>query len=345
MDNHDNESTAMAVARPMNGIARQTFGGSELEHRRETQSTALAERAKAEVQARFIMAERKPRDIDEVRVRLLKHCKRKGFAERAEYTKPVGGRKIVGPSIRFVEAALQEYGNVMPESTVTFEDDDKIVVRISVTDLERNITYYDDAVIDKFVEDRNPKQGDEIIGSRINSQGATTYKVRANEDRFSNKLAASVSKKLRNLGLRILPADLVDEAMELCAVTRKATTNQDPDAARKQIADAFAQVGVTPVNLAEYLAAPIEQASPADLDELRVVWVSIRDGEARWPDLLEAKRAERGEVEKPSSKSNEAASKVREKLAARKTKEQPKARPMTEDEKREIEQQEAKEAE
>lgn len=318
VSNNENTETTV-IARPAaNGIARQGFGSSEMELRRETQSVALAERAKAEVQARFIMAERKPRDIDEVRVRLLKHCKRRGFAERAEYAKPVGGQKIVGPSIRFVESALQEYGNVVPESTVTYEDDDKIVVRVSVTDLERNVTYYDDAVVEKFVESRNPKQGAEIIGSRMNSTGATTYKVRADEDRWANKLAAAVSKKIRNLGLRILPADLVDEAMETCEQTRKSEIRQDPDAARRKLIDAFVQMNVTPVHLAEYVGGPIEQASPADLDELRVVWTSLKDGEARWADLLEAKRAERGEVEAPSQKSSDAATKLKDKLAARK---------------------------
>jgi hypothetical protein len=314
---NDNDQS-MIIARPSDGIARNGFGSSELERRRETQSTALAERAKAEVQARFIMAMQRPRDIDEVRVRLLKHCKRKGFAERAEYAKPVGGQKIVGPSIRFVECALQEYGNVIPEATVVYEDDEKRVIRVSVCDLERNLTWHDDALVEKFVERRNPKDA-EVVGSRTNSRGETVYKVRATEDDLANKQAAAVSKKLRNLGLRILPADLVDEAIATCQHTRRSEVAKDPDAVRRQVADAFSTLGVMPAALHEYLGTPIEQASPGDIDELRIVHASIKEGE-RWADLLEAKRAERGEVEKPSKRANDAADRVKAKLEAKRAK-------------------------
>jgi len=316
----DENETAI-IARPSgngNGIQRTGFGSSELENRRETQSAALAERAKAEVQARFIVALQRPRDIDEVRVRLLKHCKRKRFAEVAEYAKPVGGRKITGPSIRFVETALQEYGNVVPEVTVSYDDDEKRIVRVSVTDLERNVSYYEDATVEKFVERRQTKGGDEVISSRTNSYGDLVYRIRANEDDFANKQAAAVSKKLRNLGLRILPADIVDEAMDLCATTRRSEVEKDPDSERKKIADAFFALNVTPSHLSQYLGAPVDQASPADMDALRVIYTTIKDGEAKWAELLDAKKAERNETA-PSKGANAAAAKVREKIAARKT--------------------------
>lgn len=317
MSNGD-DNDAMVIARPSgNSIQRTGFGSAELEHRRETQSTAMAERAKAEVQARFIMAMQRPRDIDDVRVRLLKHCDRKGFALRAEYSKPVGGSKVTGPSIRFVETALQEYGNNEPAATCVYEDDEKRVMRVSVTEFERNVTYHDDAVIEKFVERKNPRDS-EIIGSRTKQNGEIVYKVRATEDDLANKQAAAVSKKIRNLGLRILPTDLVEEAMEVCRETRQKDIAANPDAARHRIVDAFAELNVTPTHLTEFLGSPIAQASPADLDELRVIYATIRDGEARWTDILEAKRAERGEVEKPGKKASEAAEKVRSKIEARK---------------------------
>ena len=312
----NDEETAI-IARPTGAaITRTGFGTTELDHRRETQSTAMAERAKAEVQARFIVALQRPRDIDEVRVRLLKHCKRKRFAEVAEYSKPVGGQRIKGPSIRFVEAALQEYGNVVPEVTVSFDDETRRIVRVSVTDLERNVSYFEDATVEKFVERRQAKSSDEVIGSRVNSYGDTVYRIRANEDDFGNKLAAAVSKKLRNLGLRILPADLVDEAMDVCADTRAAEIKKDPDAERRRIMDAFFALNVTPTQIAEYIGGPIEQITPSDMDELRVVHATIKDGEAKWADLLDAKTAERNDTS-PSKKAEGAASKLREKIAAR----------------------------
>lgn len=304
-------------------LQRLGFGEQSLETRRETQSAALAERAKAQVQARYIMALQRPRNLDEVRVRILSHCGRPGFAEAAEYAKPVGGQAIRGPSIRFVETALQEYGNVMPDITITYDDETKRVTSVTLTDLERNITYSDDAIVEKIVERRKVKPGDEVVGQRTNSRGEPTYIVRATEDEVANKAASAVSKKLRNLGLRILPADIVDEAMGVCKHTRANRDAADPNAARKRLVDAFAQLGVMPRALTDYLGHSIEESSPSELDELRVVYQAVRDGEARWSDIVDTKQAAtapstgaaKDEAGKASAKQPSAIDAVKEKLA------------------------------
>lgn len=308
----------MQIVRPV-AIQRTGFGSTEIENRRETSSTALAERAKAEVQARFILAVQRPRDVAEARVRILAHCKRRGFAERAEYAKPVGGQSITGPSIRFVETALQEFGNVLPESTVVYDDEDKRIVRVSVTDLERNITNSGEILVEKFVERRKTKTGDEVIGQRLNKQGEAVYRIRATEDDFANKQASAESKMRRNLGLRILPADVVDESMDACRATRKAATVSDPAAAQKQVADVFFSIGVPPTALADYLGHALEGCSPAELDELRAVFTAIREGEAAWPDAVAVKKQERGETEAPK-KPQAAQQRVRARLEQRRAK-------------------------
>lgn len=298
-------------------IARQGFGTQEIEVRRETQGSAIAERAKAEVQARYIVAMQRPRDIDEVRIRLLSHCKRIGFAERAEYAKPVGGTKVTGPSIRFVETALQEYGNVEPDSYVTYDDDDRRIYRVTMTDLERNITYHEDALIEKVIERRSPKRGDIVLGQRENSSGGTTYRIKAQagDAELENRFAAEISKRTRKLGLRILPIDLVEEGVAQCRRTLQGG-DQDPAAARKKITDAFAEVGVMPKDLERYLGHPIASSSPAELADLRTVYRAVKDGESSWADLLEAQMADRAaEQDQPQDKDS-IASKVAEKAAA-----------------------------
>jgi hypothetical protein len=317
MSNGDDNN---AIARPTNGIARQGFGSQEIETRQETQGTALAARAQAEVQARYIMAERRPRNLEQFRVQLLEHCKRPGFALVAEYAKPVGGTTIKGPSIRFVETAIREYANTTPEETITYDDDYKRVTRIAVTDLECNVTYYADVVVEKSVERKKPKSGDEVLSTRTNSYGETVFKIRATEDDFANKAASACSKKLRNLGLRILPADIVDEAMEVCRKTRLDKDAQDPAAARRQIVDRFAELRVMPEALDEYLGHAFDQASPAEMDDLRAAYATVRDGEAKWIDLVEGQRVRRGEIEKGSKASEDAASKVLSRIEANKAK-------------------------
>lgn len=325
------------VVRPTNGAGTQTakqgFGEQSLE-KRDTAATAIAERARAEVQSRYILAMQRPRNMDGVRVRILDHAKRPRFAAKARYCKPVGNNKsIEGPSIRFVETALQEYGNVMPESMVVFEDDAKIIVRVTVTDLERNITHAAEAIVPKTVERKFLKKGQQAISQRLNSYGDVVFLVDATDDEVANKKASAESKLIRNLGLRILPADIVEEAMEKVIATQEAEIKADPDAARKALVDAFHGVGVEPDDLVDWLAHDLAKMVPAELTTLRAVYATIRDGEGTWADVIAAKRAERGEVEpikvetKTAPKGNEA---VKERLKS-KAKQQPAHDPSTGD--------------
>ena len=122
---------------------------------RETSVTAVAAQAKAAVEARFLVALHRPRDIDVVRSRLLKDCKRPRFAEVARYRRPVGKKKVngrwedsyaEGPSIRFAEAALRHMGNIDIANPTIYDDSEKMIVRVTATDLETNATLAQDMV-------------------------------------------------------------------------------------------------------------------------------------------------------------------------------------------------------
>ncbi len=281
------------IVRPSGGngmqVARQGFGETSLE-KRDTASAAMAERVRAEVQSRCIMALQRPRSLDDVRVRVLDHCKRPRFAEKSRYSKPVGNTTIEGPSIRFVEAALVEFGNVMPECSIAYEDDERVTIRVSVTDLERNITHVDEATIMKRMERRRLKEGQRAISQRVNSKGDVVFLVEATDDDLANLKAARQSKLLRNLGLRILPADIVEEAMDLVVETLAKGDAADPDAARKRLVDGFHGIGVSPSDLVAYLGHDLAKVVPAELADLRAVFAAIRDGETSWADVLAAKR-------------------------------------------------------
>src|SRR5690606_29143084 len=74
-------------------IGRQDVGGDQLQAVHETAATSIAAAAKAAIEARYILALKRPRDWDTVRTRLLKECDRPGFADAAIYRKPVGKKK------------------------------------------------------------------------------------------------------------------------------------------------------------------------------------------------------------------------------------------------------------
>lgn len=274
-------------------VREDGLAGRELAMLAETQSTAIAAQARAQVEARYKLALARPRDYDDFRLRLLNACRRPKFAELAKWVLPRGGKKLSGPSIRFVEEALRCFANVLPETSIIFDDETKRIVRVSVTDLESNITYTHEVIVAKTLERKKPESF-EVLGQRKNSFGDVVYIVKATEDDLLMKQNAMVSKALRTVALRILPSEVVEEALALADETfAKGDEAEDPAKAQKSIADAFASVGVMPSALKEYLGCDLAQTSPAQRQELRRVYATIRDGAATWQEIMtERKGAE-----------------------------------------------------
>ncbi len=288
--------------------AREDFSGSELAVHAETASTAVAAQARAIVESRYIVAMKRPRDLDDVRVRLLRECRRPGFAEVARYRKPIG-KGVEGPSIRFAEAALRALGNVTPETITVYDDQTKRILRVSVTDLESNVTYSSDIVVEKTVERRALKEGQQPISQRRNSLGQITFLVQATEDDLLNKQNALVSKALRTNALRLLPGDILEECMDVVEATVRDRAAKDPDGERKRIVDAFSGLGVNPSDLKAYLGHDLGHSSPAEVGELRALFSAIKDGEGTWQDALATKVRSRSpeSEEKPAEGATKAA--------------------------------------
>ena len=61
---------------------REDFEGVEISRSAETAASSVAAQATAQIQARYVVALRRPRDWDDVRVRILKECRRPSFADR-----------------------------------------------------------------------------------------------------------------------------------------------------------------------------------------------------------------------------------------------------------------------
>lgn len=275
----------------------------------ETASTSAAAQAKALVSARYEIAMARPRDEEVSRQRLLRDCKRPSFARAARYRKPVG-KGIVGPSIRLAEAAIRAWGNVFVDSMVTHDDPEKRLIRVSVTDLEANVSYWQDVAVEKTVERSALRQGETPLRSRMNSQGKITYIYPATDDDLLNKAAALVSKAIRNSGLRVVPQWLVDDAVLECERTLTDQDRKDPAAARRVVFDAFDELGISVSDLQAYLGHDGGTLTPAELDDLRAVWATLRDGEATWAEVLEHREAERGpKDDKPAKAKNGGSSK------------------------------------
>lgn len=285
--------------------ARAGFGEQSLTRSPETMSTALAEQARAAVNARHIMAMNRPRDLMVARSRLLDDAKRPGFAKVAIYHKPVGDG-VEGPSIRLAEAAARAMGNIYADVAAIYDDKDKRILRVSATDLESNLTYPVDVTIAKTIERARPPQGRRILSTRKNSKGADVFIVEATDEEILDKERATTSKALRTCLLRLVPGDILEEAITQCYATRRGEIKKDPNEARKKMADAYESLGISAAQLVEYMGHALADTDVAEIDRMRSLYQTIRDGEATWAEAMESKRgATQSADQQPSKKSAE----------------------------------------
>lgn len=275
-------------------------------------ASASASLAKATIEAKFVIALRPEnrRSVMAARASILEACQRPKFAEGAMYHVKRGSKQnangqwvdnlIEGPSIRFAETALQAWKNVDVSQVIAWENDEYRLVRITVTDLENNISYTDEAMLAKTIERSKLKQGQEAIARRTNSDGREVFIVRATDEEMQNKTNIAKSKSIRNSGLRLIPEDIVEEAMEAVVRTNE-KGGDDPKAGIKKVLDAFSALGVSPSEVEAYLDHPLETISPKELTSLRAMYTALRDGETTWNDYR-PKPAEPKATVKPPAK-------------------------------------------
>lgn len=304
----------------------------------EISATTLAAEVEALVKAKFALAVARPRDLDMVRSRILRDCARPGFARAARYSVPRANTNITGPSIRFAETCVRAMGNVDVSVRTIFEDADRRKLRIDVIDLESNAGYSSEIILQKVVERRELRKGQRPIGQRVNSTGQVVYLVEATEDEMLMKGNAAVSKAIRTNGLRLVPADIVEEAMAECVQVARKADAADPDSARRRVLDAFDALGVSPSELKAYLGCDASQLQPQDLQHLRELYSAIESGVTTWRDARAAKAESEGaDKAGASSAAAKAKAAVAQRAAAAKADE---PTPMTPEEQAEIEKRE-----
>ena len=271
----------------------------------ESAAFAMAAAQKATVEARYKMALARPRDLDIVRQAMLKDANRSSFARVAIYHKPVGNG-VEGPSIRFVEAAIRNMTNILTETTTISEDDERRVIRVAVSDLETNTYFSQDVTVTKTVERKKLPAGEKPIRVRTNSNGQPTYIIHATDDDILNKQNALISKAVRTLGLRLIPGDLVDEALWHVRQTMAKEDAQNPDMAKNRIIDAFNSLGVSVEALKDYVGHELSSLDPNELQTLRSIYSAIKDGETSWKAVMDDKTEKEAAASKGGAKAEPA---------------------------------------
>lgn len=281
--------TQGAAGQQSSGMSeRREFGAVQVSAA-QSRAVGIAAQVKASVEARYVMALQRPRDMDQARQDILRECARPSFAANpsALYRKPIG-KGVEGLGIRFVEMALAKMRNVLISTRVIDDDATAETLEIEVTDLESNVSWPMQIRVSKTVERSKPEDDGTYIAVRMNSYGKPVYTVTATDDDLLNKRAALVSKAMRTIGLRLIPGDIQDEAEALIRRTRENAAAADPDGERKRIVDAFGTIGVRAEDLRAFLGHDLGALSPAEVANLRAVFGAIRDGETTWKATVEA---------------------------------------------------------
>jgi len=284
----------------------------------ETQTALVASKMEAEIKARYTLAIARPRSNLELEQNLLKECERPSFAASALYAVPRGGKLIIGASIRLAETAARLARNIALSSDVIFENDKQRIIKIQVCDIEANIVYSQDVIIQKIMERKYLKKDDkgkildEVLGVRLNSEGKEVYTLAAPETELLNKQNANISKALRNQILRLIPADILENAVKKCKDIQKSEAAKDPDSAKKNLLKAFDELGIKAGELSDYLGHAVDTIKPDEMTDLIALGKAIKEGEVKWSEIYTQEKATEKENAKDAVK--EAKDKVNEKL-------------------------------
>jgi hypothetical protein len=246
--------------------------------------TRMGSEARAEIQGAMTVAMNAPRNEDRVFQSIIRACSRPGFAEQVRYNYPRGGDRncrhewkgnscgqcgaalISGPSVYLAREALRCWGNAWSAMRVIEDDDKGRLIEARAVDFETNFWQSHQDRFDKLIYRR--------------AAGWVVPDEREMRE-LTNRRAALAE---RNAILKMLPRDLIDDALAMATETLSKRAAQDPDAERKRILEAFGRINVPAAQLEEFLNHKVSECSPAELANLRGIWKSIEDGNSRWAD-------------------------------------------------------------
>ncbi len=244
-------------------------------------STAHAQAsAQYEIESAITVAIRYPRHEDDARQNLMNSCHRPTFAEKASYRIPRGGTTIEGPSSQMAREAARVWGNIRYGFEIVRDDEEMIHIRGFAWDVQTNARATQDASFKKLIQRRNKRTG-------------TTDWVAPDERDLRELINKHGAIAERNCILKLIPSDMIEDAMNKAHRTRAKGVSADPAEAKKKIVGSFGSLSISASELESYLGCKLAQASDHQIRELREIYASIRDGASTWADYLEDTTAKR----------------------------------------------------
>jgi hypothetical protein len=275
--------------------AQNPFGSSQAPAPTSSVAKSDAERAIQEVQAALVIAKKFPRSPIEAMDRILNACQRPKLAESALYSYPRGGQQVTGPSIRLAEALAQNWGNMQFGIRELSSAGGVSEVEAFAWDVETNTRQ---TKVFQVPHERHTRQGKKIL-----TDPRDIYEMIANQG----------ARRMRACILGVIPADVIEEAVNQCEATQHANVEVTKDTI-KGIADYFEQYGVTQEMIEVRLGRRLDAMQPAQMLDLRKIAQSLKDGMSKpgdWFDVAIPTEA----PEAPVSALNKAAPKAKRRPA------------------------------
>jgi hypothetical protein len=219
--------------------------------------------AVAKVQAALTIAQARPRDQHASTARILEACRRKKLAEKATYAYKRGDTMIQAPSLDLVQMVATHWGNIKFGFREVGAGPDYTEVEAYAWDLETNTE-----ATRLFRVHRSRRY---MVDDQKQSN------LRSERDRYEN-MASVAQRRVRACIEQVIPDDIFDQAVDEC---QKTLQREDPRSREEKIEEmviAFDKISVTKKQLETYLGHPVRGAVEAQLNSLRRVYQSIRDG-------------------------------------------------------------------
>jgi hypothetical protein len=245
----------------MNELVESPFAGrplAETAGARQDQSREVAD-----LQVTYLMAQQFPRDEKAAMDSILLAFQRALLAEQSQYEYSRGGTEIRGASIKAMQQIAVCWGNV----DAAWRERSRGIG-------PKGVPYSEVEAVAVDLQTRTRKRISFIVPHwRDTRQGGYALK----DERDIYELCANqAQRRVRACLEAVIPADVVEAAMQQADATLKAKADTSPEAMAKMV-DAFATFGVTKDHIEKRIQRKLDSISPVQVVGLKRIYASLRD--------------------------------------------------------------------
>jgi len=175
----------------------------------------------------------------------------------------------MGPSIRLAEVLAQNWGNMDFGLLELDRSEGESSVMAYAWDLETNVKR---TTVFQVAHKRDTRQG-----SRKLTDERDIYELVANMG----------ARRLRACILNVIPGDIVEEAVNECNRTMSGRSNEPIKDRLRKMLNAFSSISVDAAMIERYLEHPLDNINEEELNNLRAIFTTIKDGQAKREDYFE----------------------------------------------------------